>query len=61
MSEILNDWQELSFDLPAPPLVDVGVLTVEKVRAINQAGGIIIDTDAQNGCYDDTGAYVCGN
>ncbi|MDB4285309.1 hypothetical protein N9903_00180 [bacterium] len=42
-------------------LVDVGVLTVEKVRAINQAGGIIIDTDAQNGCYDDTGAYVCGN
>lgn len=41
-------------------LVDVGVLTVEEVRAINQEGGIVIDTDAANGCYDDTGAYICG-
>ncbi len=38
-------------------LVDVGSLTVEEVRAINQEGGIVIDDNA--GCYDSTGAYTC--
>lgn len=38
-------------------LVDVGSLTVQQVRAINQAGGITTDLDTGN-CYDDAGLIV---
>ena len=41
-------------------LVDVGTLTVQQVRAINQEGGITTDLDSGD-CYDDTGAVVVCN
>ena len=41
-------------------LVDVGTLTVQQVRAINQEGGIITDLDSGT-CYDSTGPVVACN
>lgn len=38
-------------------LVDVGTLTVQQVRAINQEGGITTDLDS-GACYDSTGSVV---
>lgn len=41
-------------------LVDVGTLTIQQVRAINQSGGITTDLDSGT-CYDDTGSVVACN